>query len=237
MEFLSFILFLLANNWITALVVSILTCLLGFGWFAFAWSSLKANRAAEDGGGANVNRIQQKLLYFAVIGAFFLSIGVFVFSLVNMIFPHVLDGYLIVNYGNTADARVTGIEATSKYLNKSRVMRHNVIFKTAAGENYETHFETWDFNVYPSANSVRYPGQGEAFRVAYLPSFPSAFVILTDDGSDFSRKQECSDALAEIETARIKLEFDRNDPEFKRAYGEAVVKAAELKCPVFGRIE
>lgn len=224
MEIIAYLLFLLANHWILTLVVSILTVIGGFGWFAFAWSRLKGE-PTEKG-----ERPISKPLAAVVVGAFFLAIAAFVFAIVNMIFPHILDGQLIMSIGKTADARVTRIEPTNSYLNKSRVMRHHIIFKTDSG-NYETYFETWDFNVYPSDNSVTYPGQGAAFRVAYLPSFPSAFLILTEEDSEFSRSSACREAQKAFAEASVKFQFDQSDPEFSRQFYEALENLKKLECP------
>jgi hypothetical protein len=232
MELIAYLLFLLSNNWITALVLSLLVVIAGFGLFAVAWARLKGSEPIPAGGFPPPlsSRIRKKLIALAVIAAFFAAVACFAFSIVNMIFPHLVDGHLITAIGETADARVTSIEATNSYLNKSRVMRHNVIFKTVEGQNYETYFETWDFNIYPSANSTTYPGQGAAFRVAYLPSFPSAFLILTEENSDFTKAKTCSEAQKEFDAARVKFEFDPQEPNYSREFRSALEKLQRLNC-------
>jgi hypothetical protein len=137
---------------------------------------------------------------------------------------------LINAIGQKADAKVTKVEATSSLMNEQRVMRHYVIYKTADGKNIETYFETWDFNVYPSANSVTYPAQGQSFRVAYLPSFPTAFIILTEEDSDYSRGKECGKLIAELSEAKAKADFDHTDKNYQKAVEEAAKKVLAAKC-------
>ena len=77
---------------------------------------------------------------------------------------------------------------------------------------------------------MTYPGEGQSFRVAYLPSYPTAFMILTEEESDYSRGRECGKILAELEEARIKLEFDPAEKNYQRAFEEATKKAVASKC-------
>lgn len=116
--------------------------------------------------------------------------------------------------------------------NKQPVIRFNVVYKTADGRNVETYFETWDFNVYPPANSVRYPNVSETFRIAYLPSYPTAFLILTEDPSPYSKAAECGELISDVEEKRLRFEFDPNNPDYRREYEKAVANAAEKKCGI-----
>jgi hypothetical protein len=121
-------------------------------------------------------------------------------------------------------------EKTNNLHNEEPVIRYDVVYKTADGKNVETYFESWDFNIYPSANTVRYPGVGETFRIAYLPSYPKAFLILTDDASEYSDAKECGILLAEIETARLKADFDPDNTEYRTAVETAVKHARSKNC-------
>jgi hypothetical protein len=144
--------------------------------------------------------------------------------------PHVADGYLIANYGERAEAKVINKENTNNLHNNRRVERYNVIYRTAAGETIETHFDSWDFNVYPSANSVRYPQPGQSFKIAYLPSFPDTFLILTEEESEYSASEECAAILKDIEQKRNRYEFDKKETKYLGDYMSALGEGIQNKC-------
>ena len=155
---------------------------------------------------------------------------VFLYSLVNLIRPHLIDGMLINSLGQRTKAKVVRIEQTSNMHNDQPVQRHHVIFKDAAGNNITTYFDTWDFNIYPSANSVRYPQTGEEFTAVYLPSYPTAFLIATSDDSQYSQGEKCRDALQDVQEAKLKADFDPKDADFQRHLEAARKRSAELGC-------
>ena len=156
--------------------------------------------------------------------------GFLAFSVFNIFRPHLVDGWLMNAVGARANAVVTNVEATNNRHNKNTVMRHDILFKTADGTPVETYFHTWDFNIYPSASSVRYPQQGQQFRVLYLPSYPTTFLILTEEDSPYSKQNDCGDLIKALEAAKIKHDFDPKDPKFKAALDEAAKKVIDAKC-------
>ncbi|MFZ1699411.1 MAG: hypothetical protein WBO10_08675 [Pyrinomonadaceae bacterium] len=137
---------------------------------------------------------------------------------------------LINKYGEKAEAKVISRERTKNLHNEEPVERYNVIYRTAAGENIETYFESWDFNIYPSANSVRYPGPGQIFPVAYLPRFPKTFIILTEEQSEYKATVECSDILSKIAEKKNKFEFDPKNLKYMSEYMNALSEGIEKKC-------
>jgi hypothetical protein len=230
MELITYILYLLASKSIILLVFSIFGVVGGFGIVSF-WVKEGLLKKVPDGYRRNLlGKIHRVVVSVILFGVFSAMVGVLLFSIVNVIRPHYIDGHLMNAFGERTEGKVVRVEGTSNLLNEQRVMRHHVIYRTAAGQNVETSFDTWDFNVYPSANSVSYPGRGETFGVLYLPSHPTAFLILTEDGSPYSKSRECGDILSELEAARIKFEFDPKDATYRREFEQATQKAVRAKC-------
>jgi len=224
MELLAHILYFLANRGVMLLIFSIFFGIVGVSVVSF-WRHHYLRRLSKYNEGSR--------LFITVAAAicYTLILGLLGLSIVNLVRPHIVDGYLINAAGARADAVVTSVESTWNRHNDRPVMRHNVVFKTAAGENIETYFHTWDFNIYPSATSTRYPQQGESFRVLYLPSFPNTFLIANDDPtSEHTRATDCNELVKALQAAKIKHDFDPNDANFKRALDEAAKKVIDAKC-------
>lgn len=231
MELVAYVFYLLASHSFVVLFASII---LAIGVFSAVSARLKGSYDSRsllgDEEEAHQGFFQGKIVTGLFVAGFFIAVCLILISFVNLIRPHILDGALIMRYGEIADATVLTVEDTGNLHNKQRVMRHRIIFKMANGEDMETSFDTWDFNVYPSANSVRYPGRGESFRIVYLPSFPEAFLILTEDASQYSKTERCKPILAEVEAMRLRTEFDPENTVYKREYEQATAKAAKDGC-------
>ncbi|KXJ99511.1 MAG: hypothetical protein UZ17_ACD001002356 [Acidobacteria bacterium OLB17] len=225
METLTRILYVLAG-W--NVIVLLLVIFAAFGAAALAkWAQAARTLVLRRGAAPTIHL---SVLRWAGWLAFAFLLLVLPIAIVNVIRPHAIDGALVFKNGETAVAKVLSVEETSNTLNDQPVMRHNVIFKTARGENIETYFDSWDFNIYPSANSVDYPDAGETFRVAYLPNYPTTFVILTEADSQYTKTNQCSEILGKIEEARNKYEFDPKDENFKAEYARALADGIESSC-------
>lgn len=224
MELLAYLIYFLANRGGFLLVFSIFFTIAGVSLVSY-WSR-EFLRRHSDGS----STIRLAIMASAVVGYAFI-VGLLVFSVVNVVRPHIVDGYLINLFGVRTDAVVTSVEPTWYRLNRNTVHKHNIVFKTASGDNIETYFHTWDFNVYPPANSVVYPQRGETFRILYLPSFPTTFLILTEpEDSPKNHAFACAELTKALEAAKIKHDFDPKDPKFKAALDEAAKKVIDAKC-------
>src|ERR1700754_3294422 len=93
----------------------------------------------------------------------FIPLGV-ILGISNVLVGPDLGAVLIHSFGARAEATVTGTYATGNSYNDRQVMGHNVLIKTADGQTIETSFEDDDFNVYPPANGVYYPREGDRFN-------------------------------------------------------------------------
>lgn len=94
---------------------------------------------------------------------------------------------LIYQFGLTGQAVVIAKEATGNIYNNRPVARYTVKLQQADGQKVETHFDSSDFNIYPSRNSVRYPSVGQSFDVRYLEKRPQSFVILLEGDSPYAQ--------------------------------------------------
>ncbi len=153
-----------------------------------------------------------------------------VLAFIGIIRPHLVDGYLIANHGKRAVAKVVNKEPTNNLHNRRPVERYNIIYRTETGETIETYFDSRDFNIYPSANSVRYPQPGQSFQIAYLPSFPDTFLILTDEKSEYAASEACAAILKDIEQKRNRYEFDKKDIKFLGDYMSALGEGIQNEC-------
>jgi hypothetical protein len=231
MELVAVIIYQIASHSFSALFVSIAASIGSFSLTTIFFSSLALARSLDTEAGPSVRgRILRIILPWGSLLIFLFCVAFALFAVINIIRPHVIDGYIIDSVGEKADARVISIEETNNRHNKRAVMRHNIVFKTADGTNVETYFDTWDFNIYPTANSVRYPQTGETFKVAYLPSFPDAFLILTEAESDYSENKKCRDLLTELDHRRKLAEFDPEDVGYQEQLNEARSKAESANC-------
>lgn len=224
MELLAHLLYFLANRGVLLLVFSIFFTIAAVSMVSH-WRRHYLEKLTE---GNSTGKLLVNIAASLCLTSIF---GLLAFSVVNVFRPHLVDGYLIHAIGARADAVVTEVESTWNRHNNSTVKKHSIIFKTASGENIETYFHTWDFNIYPSATFTRYPQKGETFRVLYLPSFPTSFLIANDDPmSEHTKTNQCSDLVKALDAAKIKHDFDPKDTNFKKALDEAAKKVIDAKC-------
>jgi hypothetical protein len=141
-----------------------------------------------------------------------------------------VNGAMLHQYGNDAAAVITSHEETGSTYNDVEVLRYHLAMRPAGGEAIEGTFESMDFNVYPSGNSVSYPMQGEAFTVRFVPGAPGNFVIVSDDGTAYARRVTCAEPLEALGDAARKLEFEPKSASFRAAHARALAEARRLGC-------
>lgn len=231
MELIVYILYQFASHSILVLVPLIF---LVIGAFTLSAAVIRSGRSAkrrlENDYPTVGKRIFRAILLSTSLVAALVSVLIAGFALLNIIKPHIVDGALIYKYGERAEGKVLSRERTNNRFNEEPVDRYNVIYRTASGENIETYFESWDFNIYPSANSVRYPTTGQTFSVAYLPQFPRAYIILTDESSEYTSSVECGEILRKILEKKNKFEFEPKNVKYMGEYMEALSQGIENKC-------
>jgi hypothetical protein len=104
-----------------------------------------------------------------------------------VLFGSSLTTPLIFHYGETGEGVVAGQFTTADVRNQEPVVGFNVLIRKANGDIVRTSFRSDSFNVYPSANEVRYPPIGTRFNIRYLPVHPEDFVIVANDDSPWAR--------------------------------------------------
>ncbi len=141
-----------------------------------------------------------------------------------------LTNPLIYHNGETGEGVITGQYRTADVFNYQQVIGFNVVIRKADGGAVRTSFRSDSFNVYPSANEVRYPQVGERFNVRYLPVHPEDFVIITDDDSPYARGLRCGDLLQELAAAARASNFAPGDAALARARDNALAAARAGGC-------
>lgn len=151
-------------------------------------------------------------------------------GLVNVLCGPRLNGAMLYRHGRDADAVITSYEHTGSTYNDQEVLRYHVAIRPPGGEAFEGRFESMDFNVYPSENSVSYPSQGETFTVRFIPGAPENFVIVADDGRPYARRVICDEPLEKLRDAARKLDFEPRSASFRASYDRALREARQLGC-------
>ncbi|CAM3939167.1 hypothetical protein [Bordetella tumulicola] len=118
-----------------------------------------------------------------------LMIGIPFGTPVLFMFGHYVTAPLIYHYGVPGQAVVVSVKDTGNIHNNQSVERYSVMLQKADGERIETHFDSSNFNVYPSRGQVRYPAVGQPFEVHYLARQPQNFVILLEGNSPYAKQQ------------------------------------------------
>lgn len=230
MELVALILYSVATRNILFLVFAIFLLIAGVKIVRTIRRGLMQRLEHSDDGYSQGVNIPQIIVRAVCGGALISIVGLLILAIANMVSPHFVDGMLFNSIGQRGDAIVTKVSATNSRHNNSTIMRHDVVIKSADGANVDTYFETWDFNTYPAANTVRYPQQGQQFRVLYLPSFPTSFLILTDEDSPYSKQIDCSKLGNELNAAAVKLKFDPKNAKYQLDFEEATKQMVDAKC-------
>ena len=134
---------------------------------------------------------------------------------------HLISNPLLLKYGDTGEAIIVAQTNTSKLYNESPVQRYDVMIK-GTGPNAKpvsTFCESWDFNITPQPHPDGYswPAQGKQFNVRYLTEYPRAFVIISNDNSEYSSGLKCDHNAKEIYRLRSQLKMDPDNRGYKRA--------------------
>ncbi|WP_018610003.1 hypothetical protein [Uliginosibacterium gangwonense] len=150
----------------------------------------------------------------------------------NQFAGHFASNWLLATSGIAGSATVVSIESTSSMYNDQPVMRHQVMIRPQqGGAVIQTYFDTSDFNItpQPTEGGYVYPQQGSRFNVRYLPDFPRAVVVLSDDDSPYSRSLRCQHSMEVQNKLSNQLAFDPQNGEFKAALANAK-HVAEQDC-------
>ena len=159
-----------------------------------------------------------------------LVIGLAVLTFITTFAGSALAVRLVYRVGEAGQGEVVSTYATSVQYNNHDVRGYRVLLRTQAGQTVATSFEDDDFNVYPPANSVAYPGVSERFTARYLPAHPQDFVIITNDNSPYAHGQQCAALLDSLHGARRAHEFDLANAAGKQAYRTLIRRVIARGC-------
>lgn len=156
--------------------------------------------------------------------------GSLLFVAANLFRPHFADAGFISRIGHHADAKIINTKTYSEVNDPELTVRYEIMFKTSAGELVETHFYSSDHNFHPPVRSINFAQPGETFRIAYLPNFPTAFVVLTDADSPAKTRAQCSDLGPELNKAIARRDFEPNSEQYKQELADAAKRFADAGC-------
>ncbi len=148
----------------------------------------------------------------------------------NLVYGTEISTNLVHRFGAQGQATVTGSYDTNDFYNDQRVRSHNVLIRTTDARTIEARFTDADFNVYPPANGVYYPQQGDVFNVSYIASFPQDFVIISNDDSPWAHALRCFELNTATQEAESKQHFAPASQEFRQAYESAAQAARAAGC-------
>lgn len=172
----------------------------------------------------------QRLPVGARRGLLGLVVGLAVLTFVTIFAGSTLAVRLVYRVGETGQGEVVSAYATSVQYNNHDVRGYRVLLRTRAGQTVASSFEDDDFNVYPPANTVAYPGVGERFTARYLPAYPQDFVIVANDDSLYAHGQQGRALLDSLHAACRTHEFDLANAANKQAYRAFIYRVLTRGC-------
>ena len=117
---------------------------------------------------------------------------------------------------------MTNIENTGDLYNEEPIYRYEVILKSSLGESTESSFESDEFIIYPEFNGAwTYPLAGQKFTIRHLEDRLDAFIIISNDTSEYAMSQKCNNLLKAVEAAQRKVEFDNTNETYRSALEKA----------------
>jgi hypothetical protein len=97
--------------------------------------------------------------------------------ILNLIYGERLANALINAAGATGEAEVTAAWTANETYNYRDVIAYAMRIRTADGRSVLAGMKSDTFNIYPSGRGLR-AAEGDRFRVRYLPTYPTLFIIL-----------------------------------------------------------
>lgn len=135
----------------------------------------------------------------------------------NMFGGHFVTNFLINEYGSNGYGIVINTEETSKNFNGKVDIKYNVVINGSDFKHYSTYCLTSDSNIVPTSlnNKYFFPTGGVKFNVKYIKKYPRAFVIISDDQSEYSKSLRALNNAEAIQKIRNKLKMNPNDSSLK----------------------
>lgn len=144
-------------------------------------------------------------LFLVVLGGVFGGINAFTSHIVNSLF---LNAFGVKGSGVIVHSR-----ETNYMLNYQYVWEHDVVLKTADGQDVATTFTTDTASIYPVRNEILIPPEGQTFVVKYIPGFERNFVIMSDE-SEYGKERLIRADLEPVKKAESQLAVDPGNQAF-----------------------
>ena len=100
-------------------------------------------------------------------------------AVLNLIYGERLANALINVAGAPGEAQVTAASTTNETYNYRDVISYAVLIRSADGRSVLAGTKSDSFNIYPSGRGLR-TDRGARFRVRYLRTYPTLFIVLED---------------------------------------------------------
>lgn len=152
-------------------------------------------------------------LFLGVIGVMFGGINAFTGHIVNSLFLNA--------FGVRGNGVIVHSKETNYMLNYQYVWEHDVVLKTADGQDVATTFTTDTASIYPVRNEILIPPEGQTFVVKYVPGFERNFVIMSDE-SEYGKERLIRADLEPVKKAEGQLAADPSNQAFIDEYRGAL---------------
>jgi hypothetical protein len=150
-------------------------------------------------------------------------IAAFVLSIVGAFTTQYLNAAFLNAFGTRTTAVITKATETNSTLNDSPIFDYDFIVKKLDGNYVQGTFSTTTAAIYPIANSINIPQEGQEFPAKFIPGYEKNIVILYDESED-GKHAKLSEGLSDLNKARIQYEASPKDRGFIQEYIEALEK-------------
>ncbi len=150
-------------------------------------------------------------------------IAAFILSIIGAFTTQYLNAAFLNAFGTRTTAVITKATETNSTLNDSPIFDYDFIVKKMDGSYTQGTFSTMTAAIYPIANSINIPQEGQEFPAKFIPGYEKNIVILYDESED-GKHAKLSEGLSDVNKARIQYETSPNDHSFLQEYVNALEK-------------
>ncbi|MDN5289225.1 MAG: hypothetical protein JWR38_5499 [Mucilaginibacter sp.] len=163
------------------------------------------------------------ILLAVKFGKIAIPIVAFVLSIISAFTSQYLNAAFLNAYGTRTTAVITKATETNSTLNDAPIFDYDFIVKKLNGSYAQGTFSTTTAAIYPIANSINIPQEGLEFPVKFIPGYEKNIVILYDESED-GKRAKLTEALGDLNKARIQYEASPDDHSFTQEYIDALEK-------------
>lgn len=148
----------------------------------------------------------------------------FLVFMLNLFAGHLVRNPLLKKIGSPGEGMIVAQSQTNTRYNDKTVLRFDVMIKGKQAKPVATYCESADFNITPEPHEDGYiwPATGKKFNVRYLPEYPQAFVIISDDNSEYSTSLKCGRSADQQRKLRAQLSMDAGNSQYQQELADAM---------------